>query len=177
MKKFVNKHQAKPTSGDRCVFVNTFSAKDQRFLQELSDDLHLHTTWDETDDYGQPIVAMTFNLEGVSEDGTAEEEEQDGEWQSEDEAEDEGDVAIQRVFAKYAKAKVVENTVENFEEHYEETMKEKLEEWKRGYYKVRRDLSPQRGTADVRANSRSTSTSRRSCARSCSDTSRGCSGS
>lgn len=112
-------------------------------MQELADSLHLHTTWDETDEYGQPQVVLTFNLEGVSEAGNAEGqnegeevEENDEEWQSE--SEDEGDVAIQRVFAKYDKAKVVENTVEDFEEHYEDKIKAKMDEWKRDYYKVSR---------------------------------------
>lgn len=147
IRKFVNKHQTNPTKSDRCAFVNSFSAKDQRFLQELADSLHLHTTWDETDEYGQHQVVLTFNLEGVSEAGTDEhsqngapeadeEEEDEEEWQSES-SDDEGDLAIQRVFAKYDKAKVVENVTEDFEESYEEKLKEKLDQWKREYYKVR----------------------------------------
>ncbi len=80
-------------------------------------------------------------MEGLSEDGEAEEdidgedEEEEDEWQSEDE-EAEGDVAVQRVFSKYDKAKVVDNTVEDFEDSYEEKMKENLDDWKRSYYKV-----------------------------------------
>ena len=144
IKKFVTKHQAKPNAKERCEIVNAFSARDQRFLQELADSLRLHTTWDEVDGYGQPLVVLTFDMEGVSEDGTtseedkekrAGEEEEEDDWQSDQEA-DEGDLAIQRVFAKYDKAKVVENTVEDFEQNYEETMRVKLEESKRTYYKV-----------------------------------------
>ena len=139
IKKFVNKHQAKPSATDRCTFVNELSARDRRFVQELADSLHLHVTWDEVDDYGQTLVVLSFDMEGLSQDGEAaqedEAEEEDGDWQSED-GEAEGDVAIQRVFSKYDRAKVVGNTVEDFEESYEETMKEKMVEWKRTYYKV-----------------------------------------
>lgn len=121
--------------------MNHFSAKDQRFLQELADSLHLKATWDETDEYGQPQVVLAFDMEGVSENGDGAEEEgqdegDDEEWASEDEN-DEGNLAIQRVFAKYDKAKIVQNTTEDFEEDYEEKLKEKLVEWKRNYYKVR----------------------------------------
>ena len=114
-------------------------------MQELADSLHLRATWDEVDSYGQPLVVLSFDMEGVSEDGTASEGEgadkgeaaEDGEWESEiGEAEGEGDIALNRVFGKYEKAKVVENTVDDFEATYEETMKQKIHEWKQNYYKV-----------------------------------------
>lgn len=78
-------------------------------------------------------------MEGVSEDGDAEDEEavatgEDSEWKSDDD--DEGKLALQRVFDKYARAKVVDNTVEDFENSYEDTLKEKMNEWKKTYYKV-----------------------------------------
>ncbi|WRT68404.1 5'-3' exoribonuclease 1 [Kwoniella shivajii] len=142
IKQFVTKHQARPSSADRCVLVNNFSARDQRFVQELGDQLHLLTKWDEVDDYGQNIVVMTFDLEGVSEDGASAvaEEEADGEWESEEEEESEGDLAIQRIFAKYNKAKVVDNVVEDFEEAYEDKLKENLDDWKKRYYKEKLEL-------------------------------------
>ncbi|WVQ99991.1 hypothetical protein IAU59_007134 [Kwoniella sp. CBS 9459] len=144
VKQFVTKHQAKPTSADRCVFVNTFSARDQRFLQELSNELHLHTTWDETDDYGQSLVVMTFDMEGVSEDeGSAqdgEDGEVEGEWESDAEEDSEGALAVQRVFAKYNKAKVIENVPEDHEQAYEERLKENLDEWKKKYYKEKLEI-------------------------------------
>jgi 5'-3' exoribonuclease 1 len=179
VRKFVTAHQSKPSANDKCAFVNSFSAKDQRFLQELADSLHLRATWDETDEYGQPQVVLRFDMEGVSEDGNEAEkgengEEEDDEWQSED-GDDEGDVAIQRVFAKYDKAKVVENTSEDFEESYEEKLKEKLVEWKRGYYKV---SSLRRCDAEHRrTSSRSSTTSLPSFTGLSFDTSRVCSGS
>lgn len=132
VKGFLLKHQSKPSHTDRLTLVNKLSARDRRFLQELADSLHLRATWDEVDDYGQNIVALTFDMEGVSEDGASIQEE-DGDWESEA---GEGEVALNRVFGKYEKAKVVENTTEDFEETYEATMKQKMDEWKTNYYKV-----------------------------------------
>jgi 5'-3' exoribonuclease 1 len=143
VKAFALKHQSKPSHKDRLPLVNKLSARDRRFLQELADTLHLRAVWDEVDEYGQSLVVLSFDMEGVSEDGTASEgegaaakteEEDGGDWESEA---GEGEIALNRVFAKYEKAKVVENTTEDFEETYEETMKQKMDEWKTHYYKVR----------------------------------------
>ncbi len=136
----MTKHQAKPKAEDRLSLVNNFSARERRFVQELADSLRLHLTWDEVDEYSQPLAVLSFNMEGVSEDGNEGETDQAVEdetgWEDEQDAEGEGNVAIQRVFEKYNKAKVVENTTEDFEEDYEEKLKEKMNDWKKGYYKV-----------------------------------------
>lgn len=139
IKTFVTKHQSKPKAEDRLPLVNNFSARERRFVQELADSLRLNLTWDEVDAYGQSLAVLSFNMEGVSEDGDAVEEEGEGEeeWESDGETNNEGDVAIQRVFEKYNKAKVVENTVDDFEEDYEATLKGKMSDWKKEYYKVR----------------------------------------
>jgi 5'-3' exoribonuclease 1 len=144
VKEFVEKHQSKPNAKDRLTIVNTISARDRRFVQELADSLHLRTTWDEVDDYGQSLIVLCFDMEGLSVDGEGEGDapdgeandavEEDGEWESEA-GDAEGDLAIQRVFAKYQKAKVVDNTEEDFSR--EETMKQKMDDWKKTYYKVR----------------------------------------
>lgn len=167
------------------ALVNKLSAREQRFLQELADSLHLRATWDEVDDYGQSLIVLSFDMEGVSEDGTASEAEgqngeeaeaEDGEWESET---GEGEVALNRVFGKYEKAKVVENTVDDFEETYEETMKQKMDEWKTGYYKVSRVRVRERGAVLTRCRTSSNSrpTTRASCIRSSFVMSRDCNGS
>ena len=136
---FVGNHQGKPNASDKCTFVNTLSARDRRFVQELADALRLHATWEEVDEYGQPLVVLSFDMEGLSEaeetDEDGDQDEEEGDWQSEDE-EGEGDAAVQRVFRKYDRAKIVENTEEDFEEAYEEKIKENLVDWKRRYYKA-----------------------------------------
>lgn len=143
IKKFVTEHQSKPSAKDSLSIVNDLSARDRRFVQDLADSLRLRLTWDQVDDYGQPLAVFSFDMEGVSEDGDAESENEaevveandnDEEWKSE--SDDEGKIALRRVFEKYSKAKVVDNTVEDFENSYEETLKEKMNEWKRTYYKV-----------------------------------------
>jgi 5'-3' exoribonuclease 1 len=117
----------------------------------LADTLHLRATWDEVDEYGQSLVVLSFDMEGVSEDGTASEgegaatskgEDGEGDWESET---GEGEIALNRVFAKYEKAKVVDNITEDFEETYEETMKQKMDEWKTHYYKVSLDSFQAKG--------------------------------
>ena len=116
--------------------VNSLSARDRRFLQELADGLHLRCTWDEEDDYGQPLVVLSFDVPAESE---AEDGEEDTEWESEEDAESQ--VAIKRVLEKYNKAKVVDNELEDFEEDFEKKVTEKMDEWKRKYYKEKLDIN------------------------------------
>ena len=132
IKEFVLRHSAKPTPGDKLILVNKISARDRRFIQELADSLHLYATWDGVNERDEPVVTFSFDMEGISEDGTVDEQEGD-EWESEG---DEGDLAIQRVLNKYEKAKIVENTVEDYEEAYEEKIEQKMKDWKRDYYKA-----------------------------------------
>ncbi|WVQ81858.1 hypothetical protein IAT38_003985 [Cryptococcus sp. DSM 104549] len=137
IRSFVQKHQAKPSATDRLTLVDTQVARDNAFIKELADELHIHTTWGELDDYGQSLIVFTFNMEGVSEDGSADEEgKEDGEWESEEseESESEGDLAIQRVFQKYTKATVVDDIPEDFEESYENRVKDSMDAWKKTYY-------------------------------------------
>lgn len=131
-------HKSKPSASERWTWPDDLPARDRQFLQSLADDLYLRLTWDETDDYGQNIIVASFNMEGVSDEESVEEEEEDSEaeWSDEEAEEDEGDLAIQRVLAKYDKAKVVANVDANWEHTYDEKLKVKMEDWKKGYYKV-----------------------------------------
>lgn len=130
IKAFVTKHQRRPKPEDRLAIVNTVLPRDQRFIQELADSLHLRCTWDEVDDYGQSLIVLSFDMDGVSEG----EEEDDAEWESEEDLE--GNVAIQRVFDKYNKAKVVDNALEDIEESFEAKVEQQMADWKKTYYKV-----------------------------------------
>ena len=52
---------------------------------------------------------------------------------------EESRAAVDRVLAKYEKAKVAEeDKAGDFDARYELSMKEKMDEWKRNYYKARR---------------------------------------
>lgn len=136
IKTFVTKHQKHPKAEDRLQFVNTMPARDRKFVQDLADTLHLLCTWDEVDDYGQPLVTLSFNMDEIDIESPAEEE--DEEWESEEDPE--GSAAIQRVFAKYDKAKVVENYLEDAEESLDEKVDKKMAEWKRSYYKEKLEI-------------------------------------
>ena len=145
---FVLENKKKPSSAARLELVNSFSPADQAFLKNLAESLHLVVRWDETDDYGQSLAVLTFDLEGVSDDevDSTPDEERDGEdeWQDEADAEeeaDEGELAIERVLNKYAKAKVVEQPLDEYEQDHEEKLKAQFEEWKRTYYKSKLEIS------------------------------------
>lgn len=56
----------------------------------------------------------------------------------------EGDEATMRVLKKWAKAKVVDEDDEDAEEAYDKKVEEAMEEWKKGYYKVRLVRVPSR---------------------------------
>ena len=65
------------------------------------------------------------------------EEESDEEWEDEEEDE-ESRAAVDRVLNKYEKAPVMDEDKDgDFDARYEWSIKEKMDEWKRGYYKVR----------------------------------------
>jgi 5'-3' exoribonuclease 1 len=131
---------------------NTFPARERKFISKLAEDLHLSVTWDEYDDDDQNLVTWRFpgaleeplpDPEGIHEtNGDAEGE---GEWEDvegdddNDESEDEeSNAAVDRVLKKYGKAQVVDDDEGGgFDARYDQSVKEKMDEWKRGYYKVR----------------------------------------
>lgn len=136
-------HQRK----SRLTMPNTFPAADRKFVNDLADDLHLSLTWDEYDEDDQNLVTWRFPGEleeplpenggstGKPE-GQLENEEDDDAW--EDEEDEESKAAVDRVLQKYEKAKVKEDDQDgDFDARYEASVKEKMDEWKRGYYRVR----------------------------------------
>ena len=137
---------------------NTFPARERQFISALADDLHLSLTWDEYDENDQNIVIWRFpdavepsllpEVEEVRE--TNGDVEGDGEWEDvddddddvgeeeEEEEEEESKAAVDRVLKKYGKAQVMDDDEGGgFDARYERSLKEKMDEWKRGYYKVR----------------------------------------
>lgn len=132
---FIEKQQNQPNPTHRLELINTQDKRDNAFVQELADELHLHTTWDEVDDYGQSLIVCTFNMEGVSQDGSADGNEEDEDWES-DGMEDEGKLAVQRVFRNWSKAAVVDTYPEDVERSMDEKLKEAMDGIKRQYYRV-----------------------------------------
>lgn len=138
VKTFVKKHQNHPTADDRLTLINELGERDRTFVQGLADDLHLRCTWDEVDDYGQPLIVLGFDVDALSEPGEGEDA-VDEEWESEEDTE--SNMAIQRVLDKFAKAKIVDNDLEDAGQSFEEKMNEKISEWKRGYYKEKLNIN------------------------------------
>jgi 5'-3' exoribonuclease 1 len=133
---------------------NTFPARERKFISTLAEDLHLLVTWDEYDDYDQNLV--TWRLPGALEEAlpgpegqkTNGDAEGEGEWEDVDDDEDEDDedgdddeesnAAVDRVLKKYGKAQVMDDDEGGgFDARYDRSVKEKMDEWKRGYYRVR----------------------------------------
>lgn len=146
MKAFVLEHR-KPGSLEhqrksRLTMRNQFPARDRKFIQDLADDLHLSVTWDEYDEEDENLVTWRFPGEldepvpENGENGKVEDGDEDEEW--EDEEDEESKAAVDRVLSKYEKAKVKDDDKEgDFDARYEMSIREKMDEWKRGYYKVR----------------------------------------
>ncbi|KAJ9097377.1 hypothetical protein QFC19_006846 [Naganishia cerealis] len=122
------------------TLVNHYNARDRRFIQELADALNLDLAWDEVDEYGQNLIVIR-----PSKPTSSKQPSDDGDVLSDEDLSDEpvdasssdddieSQEAIQRVIAKYEKAKVVEIQGDP-DEHREVTLRNKLEEWKKGYY-------------------------------------------
>lgn len=169
---------------------NTFPAKDRTFINKLSDDLHLSVTWDEYDENDENLVTWRFpgeleepvpeNSPPKSENGEENGDDDDDAWEDEDD--EESRAAVDRVLQKYEKVKVQEEDKEgDFDARYEMSIKEKMDEWKRGYYKVR-GLWVSRPSiltinSPYRASLRYHTTTRSRCSIWCIATSRVCSGS
>jgi 5'-3' exoribonuclease 1 len=117
---------------------NSFPARDRAFITKLAEDLHLSITWDEYDADDQNLVSWRFPgaLEEPLPEGEVNPAEEDGdEWEDEDD--EESNQAVDRVLAKYTKAKVMTDDADgDFDARYEAAITEKMDEWKRGYYQV-----------------------------------------
>lgn len=152
VKEFVLEHR-NPSSPERAnrtrlAMPNLFPARERQFINKLAEDLHLSLTWDEYDDEDQNLVTWRFpgELEEPLPEGQgngtpeAAAEGDDEEWEDEDD--EESRAAVDRVLAKYEKAKVQEDDKEgDFDARYELSVKEKMDEWKRNYYRGKLDIS------------------------------------
>lgn len=124
---------------------NVFAARERKFITTLAEDLHLSLTWDDFDEQDQNLVVWRFPgelEEPLPENGNdtanGQANNEDDEAWEDDEDDEESRAAVDRVLTKYAKAKVMQDDKEgDFDARYELSIKEKMDEWKRGYYRVR----------------------------------------
>ncbi|KAI0707261.1 exonuclease II [Earliella scabrosa] len=128
------------------TMVNDFPARDRQFITRLAEDLHLSVAWDEYDSEDRNLVTWRFPgelEEPLPEDQNGKTEQTSGddeEWEDEDD--EEARAAVDRVLNKYEKAKVMEEDKDgDFDARYEMSIKEKMDEWKRGYYKGKLEIS------------------------------------
>ena len=140
-----NRKAASPshTRAARLAFKNDFPARERVFIIQLAQELHLNIGWDEYDEEDTNLCTLRFptppGAEEVLVDETANGDEGDDDW--EDVEDEESRAAVDRVLKKYMKAPVVDPDAEGtFDERHERSVMEKMNEWKRGYYKVR--ISP-----------------------------------
>lgn len=146
VKEFIISNRNRSAKRDaKLTMPNTFSARERKFIGNLAAELHLEISWDEYDDEDQNLV--TWRIPGAAE-STPEQSEvvngehsndADGQWEDVDtEDEQESNEAVDRVLQKYEKAPVKDDDEEgNFDERHERAVQEKMNEWKRGYYRVR----------------------------------------
>jgi 5'-3' exoribonuclease 1 len=147
--------------GERSTAVlairNDFSARERLFVTTLAADLHLGLRWDEFDEEDRSLVTWRFPGALAGDDGGKQNGHQgegdEGEWEDVEDGDDnageeeeddaEGRAAVERVLTKYAKAHVADDDEEGggFDARHERSVSDKMDEWKRGYYKGKLEIS------------------------------------
>ncbi|KAG5652989.1 hypothetical protein H0H81_002814 [Sphagnurus paluster] len=140
---------ASHTRTARLAMPNDFPARERKFIEKLAEDLHLSVRWDEYDE--QDVNLVTWRLPGAAEEqpedgNTSETGTPNGRSEGEDEWEDVDDeesrVAVDRVLKKYEKAHVAQDDEGGgFDARHNRSVKEKMDEWKRGYYRGKLEIS------------------------------------
>lgn len=137
IKTFLEPAIADPTGEHVLRFPATYPARDRKFLQDLSDQLHLFIAFDEFDEKDEPVIALRLDEDMVDMMTSEQEDLVEGVKKVDLDDSDEWREAINRVLEKYEKAPVVpDRTEQQFEEHYEAQFQERMNSWKREYYKV-----------------------------------------
>ncbi|KAJ7067517.1 exonuclease II, partial [Mycena amicta] len=152
VKAFVGGNKGKRNSAVLAM-RNEFPARDRVFLLKLAEDLHLGLRWDEFDEEDRSLV--TWRFPGLAGAGADDDDEEGGkpnggdeEWEDVDDDDDEEEedpeaqAAVERVLKKYEKAPVADDEAEGgFDARHARSVNEKMDEWKRGYYKGKLEIS------------------------------------
>ncbi|KAH7907684.1 exonuclease II [Hygrophoropsis aurantiaca] len=149
-------------SSNKLTMPNTFRARERTFISSLAADLRLDISWDEYDEEDRNLITFRIPRFGGDDEangngkvnGADGDGEEDGQWEdvdSEDSAdEEESRAAVDRVLKKYLQAPVVGEAgnedidgeeQEDFDARHERRVVEKMDEWKRGYYKGKLEIS------------------------------------
>lgn len=121
-------------------FVNDLAAGEKRFITTLASELNLSIAWDEFDDQERNVISLYFPTPDAK--STGADDEEGSQWEDTDDSDDideqESNIAIDRVLNRYMQAKTLgEDGDDDFDAREAKRLKEKMDEWKRGYYKVR----------------------------------------
>ncbi|KAG6840893.1 hypothetical protein C0991_003417 [Blastosporella zonata] len=143
------------TRSARLAMPNDFPARERKFIEQLAEDLHLSVRWDEYDE--QDVNLVTWRFPGASDEpapaetngtatpngkGEGEGEGEEGDWEDVDEEDEESKAAVDRVLKKYEKAHVAhDDEGGGFDERHARSVREKMDEWKRGYYQGKLEIS------------------------------------
>ncbi|KAG6873483.1 hypothetical protein C0995_015186 [Termitomyces sp. Mi166 len=135
----------------RLAMPNDFPARERKFIEKLAEDLHLNVRWDEYDE--QDVNLVTWRFPGASEEpeptetnGSAtpngKSEGEEGDWEDVEDEDEESRAAVDRVLKKYEKAHVMQDDDGGgFDARHDRSIKEKMDEWKRGYYQGKLEIS------------------------------------
>lgn len=111
------------------MLPSSLTTRDRRFLTELADALRLSISYDEFNEDDEAVIVLEFDETMLA---LSREEDSD------DEAEKEGNMAIERVLAKYDRAPTAKafDEDEDLETEHAKVLEEKMAQWKNDYYKV-----------------------------------------
>ncbi|KAJ7082372.1 exonuclease II [Mycena belliarum] len=152
VKAFVTENRSESSTA-MLTMRNEFPARERKFISTLAEELHLGLRWDEFDEEDRSLVTWRFpgalleegGIDGGKQNGHQKEGDE-GEWEDVDNGDDEEDAegraAVERVLKKYEKAPVAEDDEGGgFDARHERSVNEKMDEWKRGYYKGKLEIS------------------------------------
>ncbi|KAG6827914.1 hypothetical protein H0H92_009983 [Tricholoma furcatifolium] len=145
---------AQYTRTARLAMPNDFPARERKFIEKLAEDLHLSVRWDEYDEQDVNLVTWRFPSALEDSDGSTpvpteengtmtpngKSDGEEGDW--EDVEDEESIAAVDRVLKKYEKAHVMhDDEGGGFDARHERSIREKMDEWKRGYYQGKLEIS------------------------------------
>ncbi|XP_006459675.1 hypothetical protein AGABI2DRAFT_184268 [Agaricus bisporus var. bisporus H97] len=155
----------------KLTMLNTFPASERAFVTRLAEELHLSLRFDEFDENDNNILTLTLpGVQEDDEDGGVSKNEEekeangtsssdaevveessggppDSDWEDTSGDDDDADneesrIAVDRVLNKYDKAPAFDDEEGGgFDARHERSIREKMDEWKRGYYQGKMEIS------------------------------------
>ena len=158
---FIMAKRVDPSGSASELFLpGDLSAKDRRFLEDLSSSLKLRVSFNKYDPAAnKPAISLSFPVIDVGDDSEeSDEDEEDDDDEDPDDTEtgdstseerktgqrglSEADAAVDRVLSRYLKAKVddLADVDSSADDEYQKQLEEKMDSWKRSYYKEKLNI-------------------------------------